>query len=752
MKIQWFLNTSLAVLALAGTSAAFAQTTTTPAEGINGGDIVVTAQKRSQRLIDVPVAVSAIDSDSLATQNLNTLRDYFSRVPGLQYGGSSVASLSVRGVTTGEDVANPTVAIVVDDVPFGSSSYLGRSQIPDFDPATLERIEVLRGPQGTLYGASSLGGLVKYVTRTPSLTDFSGRLEAGANHVTDGSEGYSARGSVNVPIMTDKMALSVSGFYRKDPAFVDNIDPTTGARSEDVNKSEYWGGRAAVAIRPADEIKIDLAAVKQRTKTYGSEAFTTFSITDFRPVFPTNNPASPRYRQLLGDRTTAIQLDEANTDFELYSARIGIDLHFAELTSVSAWSRSRQSSVSDGTNRFGFVLSPYPAYTGVNFVNASSTNKFSQELRLASTGPVIDWLVGGFYTKEDSDTPQELVATGSGSDIVAYAGLNPSTYSDRAVFADFTYHVTPRFDIQVGGRYSGNKQEYSYVQQVDPISESIFGPSSTISSSLQEDAFTWLVSPSFRINRDMMVFARVASGYRPGGPNANLPSIPLTTFGSDRVVSYELGLKGTLPETKLTFDMSVFQIDWKDIQLQNTDTASGFLYFSNGSKARSRGVEAAIGWKGWTGLTVDANATYTDSKLTEALPPQTLGITSLIGRNGDRLPNVPRFTANLSVQQDFTLSDAVTAYVGGAYTYIDDRMGQFVNVATGTRPTLPSYSNVDLRAGLSFSERFDLSIYMRNVFDNRSVLTADNAGGTQTVPTVSFVQPRTVGVVLSGKF
>lgn len=758
MRYQFWLTVSATALALTGASSAHAQTaepaaSQQPDSGIAAGEIVVTAQKRSQRLIDVPVAVSAIDANTLVTQNINTIRDYFSRVPGLQYGGQTVASLSIRGLTTGEAVANPTVAIVVDDVPFGSSSYLGRSAIPDFDPATLERIEVLRGPQGTLYGASSLGGLIKYVTRTPNLTEFSGRAEVGANHVTDGGEGYSARASVNVPIIAEKIALSVSGFYRKEPAYIDNIDPASGVLSKDANKAKYWGGRAALAIRPVDGVTIDLAAVKQRSKSIGDSSLTTYSIDDFRPVFPTNNPLNPRYRELLGDRTAADTLSNARSNLTLYSARIGIDLGFAELTSVSAWSRNRQPTVSDATNRYGFALGPYPGYTALSLVDATRTNKFSQELRLARTGPVIDWLVGGFYTKEHSDTQQAFLARGgSGGDITAYAGLNPSTYRDRAVFADVTYHVTPRFDVQLGGRYSGNKQNYSYVQEVDPVAEPIFGPSSTITSGLKENAFTWLVTPTYRINRDLMVFFRAASGFRPGGPNANLPTIPLTTFGSDRVVNYELGLKGTVLDSKVTFDVSLFQIDWKDIQLQNTDPASGFIFFSNGSKARSRGVEASVGWKPLQGLAIDANATYTEAELARSLPTQTPGITSLIGAKGDRLPNTPKFTANLAVQQNFEVADQITAYVGGTYTYIDDRLGQFVNVATGERPSLPSYSNVDLRAGLGFSDRWDVSVYLRNVFDKQSVLTVDNAGGTLTAPSVNFVQPRTLGIVLSGNF
>lgn len=760
MRKTFLLSVSIVPAVLLATVPAAAQTSPNPgneradppADVSSAGDIVVTAQKRDQRLIDVPLAVSAINSDTLTTQNINGMRDFFSRVPGLQYGGPNAAQLAIRGVTTGERLANPTVAIVVDDVPFGSSSYLGQAQVPDFDPATLEQIEVLRGPQGTLYGASSLGGLIKYVTRKPDLDQFSGRVELGANHVADGGEGYSARGSVNIPVVTDKVGLNVSGFYRRDPAYVDNIDPVSGVRTKDANKAKYWGGRAALSVRPVDGVKIDLAAVKQLSETVGDAAFTTFSITDFRPVFPTNNPANPRYRTLLGDRTTSKVLADGSTSFELYSARVGVDLGFAELVSVSAWSRSKLTKVEDGTNRFGFALIPYPGYTGVTFDNRSRTNKFSQELRLASTGPVVDWLVGGFYTKEHSDTPQSLIATRGSDAITAYQGLNPSSYRDQAVFADVTYHVTPKFDIQVGGRYSGNKQSYSSVQKVDPAAEFLFGPSSTITSGLKENAFTWLITPSYRITPDVMVFFRAASGYRPGGPNANLPTIPLAVFGSDRVINYELGLKGTALDSRVTFDVSLFQIDWKDIQLQNTDLTSGFVFFTNGSKARSRGIEATVGWRPWEGMSVDANATYTDSVLTRSLPPQSAGISSLIARKGDRLPNTPEFSANLSLQQGFDLSENVSAHVGGTYTFLDKRVGQFVNVATGLRPQLPSYSNLDLRAGVKFDRRWELNVYVRNVFDHQGVLTSENAGGTQTVPTVTFVQPRTVGLLLSAGF
>lgn len=756
-SMLWSIGAMTAIVAATGASAQTAagdpQAPAKAPAASTEPEIIVTAQKRDQRLIDVPLAVSVVGADQLTTQNVTTLRDYFTRVPGLQYGGPNAASLSIRGVTTGERLANPTVAILVDDVPVGSSTYLGQAQIPDLDPATLETIEVLRGPQGTLYGASSLGGLIKYVTRTPSLTDFSGRVEVGANHVSHGGEGYSARGSLSVPILTDKVALSVSGFDRRDPAYVDNVDPVSGVRTKDTNKAEYWGGRAALAIRPMEGVRIDLTAMKQIGSRVGDTDFTTYSITDFRPVFPTNNPASPNYRTLLGDLTTAKVLANTRTSFTMYTGRIGIDLGGAELTSITAWSRSRLNTVEDGTNRFGFLLGLYPGYKQVVFNNGSLTNKFSQELRVGGSGPVIDWLVGGFYTTEHSDTQQSLVAArGGGADTAGYTGLNPTRYRDQALFADMTYHVTPRLDVQVGGRYTDNKQRYSAISLVDPAAVPVLGPTSTITSGLSEKAFTWLVTPSYRITPDVLAYVRVASGFRPGGPNANLPTIPLTSFRSDRVTNYELGVKGHLPGSNVTFDVALFQIDWKDIQLQNTDAASGFVFLSNGAKARSRGIEATVGWKPWKGMAVDANATYTDAELSRSLPAQSGGISSLIGAAGDRLPNTPHFTTNLSLQQDFALTSDVSAYVGANYTFIDRRLGQFLNTPGTTRPVLPSYSNLDLRAGVSIQHRWDVSLYLRNLFDERGVLTSSNAGGSQTVPTVNFLQPRTLGVVLSANF
>jgi len=737
---------------------------TGPADAAETGEIVVTAQKREQKLLDVPVAISAISTDTLINQNITSLSSYFSRVPGLQLAGARSSQISLRGITTG-GASNPTIAILVDDVPFGSSTYLGNATIPDFDPATLQRIEVLRGPQGTLYGAASLGGLLKYVTKTPDTRQFFGRVEIGANKVDDGGYGHSIRGSVNVPILADRMALSLSGFLVENPQWIDyyassGAVPATVAAaslSRNANKSKTWGGRAALFVKPFDGVTLNFSAMKQRRDTEGDaegrNLLNVASVTDLRPV-STVPGVAPR-GTLLPDRSTTTGIGLGRFNNELYTGRADIDLGFAKLTSVSAWGRSRLITSSDTTPVFGFLLPFYAAQGGqtTRLANNTELKKFSQEVRLGGEGPLVDWLVGGFYTKEKSDAPQIItVLNGSGSVAgTPYAGLNPSTYREISAFGDVTWHATNRLDIQVGARYADNKQNWSSTTVTEPQVVPIFGPSSVVPASSKDNAFTWLVTPSFKITPDMMIFARVATGYRPGGINTVLPGVP-PTFDSDSVTSYELGLKGSAMDRAVTYDLALFQIDWKDIQLQSTNTANQFVYYVNAPKARSRGVEAQVSMRPWSGFTADANATYTDATLRANLPPNTLETTNLIGAKGDRLPYSAKFTGTLSLDQEIPLNDQLSGFVGGTVVYVGRRYGAFNNIAGAIRPSMPSYTSIDLRAGVSIDKAWRLSIYARNVTDRHGLLNLDSRGGSLARPQANFIQPRTVGFNVSGAF
>jgi len=716
-------------------------------------EVVVTAEKKSERAIDVPISITAVNTEDLANQDLEKLRDYYSRIPGLQYNGDRTYDLSLRGITTGNGTS-PTLAILEDDVQFGAStvSGLGNSHFPDFDPSMLERVEVLRGPQGTLYGASSLGGLIKFVTRQPNLQQFSGRVEAGFESTQGGDIGWTTRGSVNIPIVTDVVGLRVSAFKREDPAWLDNIDPRTGAFSKNVNTADTYGGHAALLVTPMEGLSISLSALEQKR----SARFNSGNVTGIQ--VNTDAAGYPIYSSYINGGPTNLSLGPTADvgDQQLYSARVEADLPAGmHLTSITAWGKSSGTNFQDVTSIFGVLGKIYGAgYPSL--ADSSVTEKFSQELRLSGKIGQLDWRGGAFYTREASNVDQVITFIGNSASVVPYAGLNPATYKERAVFADFTYHFTPQFDLQAGVRWAKNEQLIGSSDVVDSQSIVFFGPSLTGANLTSNDrTVTWQVSPSYHFTADTMGYFRVATGYRPGGPNTIVPNVP-PTFGPDKVTNYELGLKGIVADRTISYDVALFDVEWKNIQLQDTDAVSQFTYTTNGGKARSRGIEAELSWQPYKGLTVAANATFLDAKLAEDVTALS-GADALTGKAGDRLPGSARFTSNLSIQQDFPITGGLSGFVGGNWSFIGERQSTFqLFVPSATDPTvsataprfsIPSYSLVDLQTGVIWNG-WRANLFLRNAFNKLGVVTADSRNGT-SVTSVNFLQPRTVGLDVS---
>lgn len=290
-------------------------------------EIVVTAQKRTERLADVPVPVTAIDAGALATQSQVLLRDYYATVPGLTVapGVQSNQTVAIRGITTG--TGNPTVAILIDDVPYGAATNIGGGRfIPEIDPGDLARIEVLRGPQGTLYGASSLGGLLKFVTRDPSTDDLSGSLQAGMSDVQGGDDpGYSLRGSVNVPL-NDAWAVRASAFTRRDAGYIDNVRTA----QEDVNETTARGGRLSTLWRPSDTFSLKLTALAQELEEDG-QSFDFIALPDLQQSLLAGTGWTERKTQS-------------------YTATLTSKIASAELTSLTGYTINKFSGSTDFGN------------------------------------------------------------------------------------------------------------------------------------------------------------------------------------------------------------------------------------------------------------------------------------------------------------------------------------------------------------------------------------------------------------------
>jgi outer membrane receptor protein involved in Fe transport len=689
-----------------------------PASGLVSGleEVIVTAQKRTERLQDVPVPVTAIGADTLVDTNQMRLEEYYSQIPGLTLtvgDGRGVPMISIRGITSG--YTNPTVGVVVDGTPYGASTNLALGAlVPDIDPSELARVEVLRGPQGALYGASSMGGLLNYVTIEPSTDRAGGRVQAGTSSVYDGDQlGYNLSAAINVPL-SDTFAVRVNGFTRRDPGYIDN--PVRNEKG--VNQGDFTGGHLSALWRPSDNVSLKLSALHQNSRTDGLA----------------RADALPGFGEL--EQDVLIGSGWLEKDVTAYSANLTASLGQVELTSISGYNINEFSDSIDLVP-FSSLTEEVFGVTGTPLLDDVTTKKFTQELRLTTPlGQKVEWMIGGFYTDEDSDVGQVLLAQDADTGEVAglwYDGVGLSTFSELAAFTNLTVHFTERFDVQFGGRQTRIKQTTGGHASGPLVGG---GPVEDEPLDTTNDAFTYLLTPRFKVSPDLMVYARLASGYRAGLPNGTLASGAPPASMPDKTKNYEIGVKGVVLDRTLSFDGSLYRIDWTGIQMIVFDSL-GIGYFTNGSEAKSEGIELSVESTPLPGLTISGWVSWSNAELTEPFPAGA----SNVGSAGDRLPYSTRFSGNLSVQKEFPLASNMTGFVGGAVSYVGDRVGYFR--AAPERQEYPAYTRTDLRAGLKY-ESWTVNFFVNNATDKRGVL----AGGLDASPTYGFthIVPRTVGL------
>ena len=671
-------------------------------------EIIVTAQKREERIQDVPVPVTVLVGSSLADNNQLRIQDYYSSVPGLNVSPAPSAGdqtiLSIRGIAS--PGGNPTVGITVDDVPYGSSTNLGGGNtIPDIDPSDLARIEVLRGPQGTLYGASSMGGLVKFVTLDPSTDGFTGRVQAGLSTVENGAEaGYNFRGATNIPL-SDELAIRISGFTRQDPGYINN--PVLNISG--VNEAETYGGHLAILWKPLDGFSTKLSALVQDIHGYGSNDVDvptpgypqTAALTDLQQIYIKNTGQYDRKVQA-------------------YSLTINAKLGALDLTSLSGYNINSSYDVLDYTY---FFKSPTP------LVTSSKDDKLSQELRFATSfGSYVDWLFGGYYTYESTPTEENYQSLPTLSLTIPY----PTTYDEYAGFTNLTFHIGDRLSIQFGGRESEIRQ--TLLEGAAPKAYS------------KGNAFTYLLTPQFKISEDAMVYARAASGYRAGGPNLNagVAGTP-SEYSPDKTNNYEVGFKGDFLDHMLTLDTSIYYINWKDIQLLLTNYAASppLNYYANGGTAKSDGIEVALEVRPVATFYVRSWVALNDAELTQNFPASS----TAYGLDGDRLPFSSRFSGHIMLHGDFPITGELRGFAEGALSYVGDRVGGFQS--TPERQDLPGYATTDIHLGATY-RAWTTNLFVNNIADRRGVI----GGGIGAFPPFAFtyIQPRTVGVSASRSF
>jgi len=737
----------------------------------NSQAIIVTAQKRAQVLLDVPSSVTVVGGDTLERHQATNFQDYLSLVPGFSINGSTagVTRITLRGANTG-GVAS-TVAIFMDDVPFGSSTGLANGSIlsGDFDPFDLNRIEVLRGPQGTLYGASSFGGVLRYITTAPKLGRFEGRAQAGIETTAHGGLGYNAAAVVNAPL-GDKVAIRVNGFYRKDHGYVDSIGNNPIANflggelgrtmvKDDINDKKSYGGRASLLINPTEAVSVRLTAFAQNLNSGASDAF----------------EADPdTLKPLYGDFTQSrYQPEPTRIKYRVYNGTLDWDLGFANLFSSTAYSTFAEkletdaSFIQDLAATISFLAAtgnplvvdaPVTRPLGLELFQQTATDKFTQEFRLSSpNNEHFEWLIGAFYTHEKSAIdPQNYFATEFGTDIIApdvkqIANIFlHSKYTETAGFANATWHATPRFDVTVGGRLAHNKQRADLV-----IDSDLLGSAAGSDLHSSETVFTYSVAPRYELSDHASVYARVASGYRPGGPNvipAGSPAGVPATYDADRLTNWEAGIKAEAPDGRLwSAELAVYHINWQNIQLFERINNTGIN--ANGGKAKVDGLEASGALRPTPGLTLSANGAYTNGKLKDETPPDTGG------HAGDPLPWVPKWSGALHGDYEFGLGGGLEGFVGASVNYVGKRTTEFgERRLNGSLVKIPSYSEVDLRAGVNVNQ-FRVEAFAHNLFDKRGITDAFAFPAPLTPPSfpngaaaVGVIRPRTIGLTVTANF
>jgi outer membrane receptor protein involved in Fe transport len=728
--------------------------------------VVVTANKRVENVRDVAASISVLDERQLENLGAVSLSDYAAFIPGLQVqndGSPGLTRVSLRGIAALSSGA--TVSTYIDEVPVGSSGiYQGASTLMlDLLPYDIGRVEVLRGPQGTLYGAGAIGGLLKYVTRTPDLSTTEARVGVGVRSVQGGDQGLNLRFGASMPLKDDRLGLRMSFARNEIAAFTDNaVDGR-----ENINGGSQIGARTALSW-DGDSVDLDLGVLHQRIRS-DDRAGVALDPDTQRPLFG-------------DDDDLAWQPRPFSKELTLVSLSADWDLGWGDFVSATGWSQTDTVDQIDSTVQFGEVADlllglPEP---GSSFVRYSfDLDKVTQEFRLQSKGGgTFEWMVGAFYTKEDALQSQfAWLGQRDGSALPApyddmfgtLAIINlPSTYKEYALFANGSWRIGERFKIDAGLRQARNDQWFS-----QNVPTGILAPIGETPGESSEDVFTWSLSPQYRFSDNVMVYARAATGYQPGGPNVALAGMP-PQVDSSMLDSYEIGLKSQFADRRVTLDVSAFRIDWEDIQVASSFNGIGGLV--NGGEATSEGVELSSQFRVTDALTLGLNGAYTDATLKNDFDPTVIpqGAFDVIlwtGLAGDRMPYSPKTSWTATAEYAFSTAGGLNGQVGAALRWVGSRLNDTTErqrvTAAGDPDTLlvpdeitvplelDSYRALDLYAGIG-TGRWELRAYANNVTGEKAWSTLapmDGAlSGARSHLAAVPIQPRTFGLEIDFRF
>ena len=772
-------------------------------------EVVVTAQRRSEVLSRVPASVSAFTTDRMEQLNVKDFSDLVRFTPGVTL-DESTGTVSVRGVNS--DAGDATTGIYIDDTPiqlrslgFGSDNTLPAV----FD---LERVEILRGPQGTLFGAGSEGGTVRYITPQPSLTDYSvyGKTEFSSTQY--GSPNYEAGVAVGGPILDDQLGFRVSGWWRHDGGYIDQVNYMTGAVTDkNTNWTDNLAIHGAMGWEPTGNLTITPSVFFQNRRTHNSDEWWTAFSNPNDGDYITGTP------ELMGNHDRfvlpAVKIDYNLGDVELISNTSYFDRHqevqdysgtlydlsyFQQAVDYGFFPDFETRCKKDdglcgyyrsirhhepgpplllptGPNLPGFgATPPFGFYKAQNVVTNEQQN-WTQEVRLQSndTDSVLSWIIGAFYTHQDQlsieeiNDPQLPALTeylwGDTIENVWGVGLLPNgdDYINNtqghewqtALFGNATIKILEDLKLQVGARVA--KTHFDFTNFADGAQNG--GPTGPDSGKKDETPFTPMTSLTWQITPDNMVYGTIAKGYRIGGANPLFPIVFCTeitveppSYNSDTVVSYEVGSKDKVTD-RLQLSGSVFYLEWNNIQQAVTLPSCGFRFTTNVGTAVSKGFDLEGEWLVTDHLDINFSLGYTDSHYTST--SVAAGLIQAI--KGDKLPGSP---------WNFSIGAQYTAPIMGYESFM--RLDyEFASKETGLTPerdsrtTLfdpglvaePATNVLSLRAGTTI-DRFSVSLFADNLLNSHPRLNLAHQDSGTLLYEATTLRPRTVGLTAAYRY
>ncbi len=651
-------------------------------------EIVVTATKRPIRVQDAGMSLEVLQGGDLEALGALSFSDFVASVPSLDFNTTIPGQnrLTIRGVSALEGVS--TIGMYVDETPVTSNQ---ESQI-DAVLYDLERIEILRGPQGTLYGEGSVGGTIRFISNKPDADKLQAKGRFILSSTKNGGENYSANAMVNLPVVKDKVALRLVGTTRHDAGFVDNL----AIGEKDSNETDIDGVRGTLRIMPTEDVTIDLSVIANRMDSTGAPLISD-GLTNSRPL----NEA-------------------AKDDFDIYSLTLSWDLPGVTLTSSSSYFDREQESV--------VYL---PAFGGLGNITSTDYEAFTQEIRLTSaTDSAFEWLIGGFY--KDADTKINnpinfLVGLEPTGPLVVFSDTDQSV-KQVAVFGEIAYKFTEKLKATAGLRY------YHEKNSTDVLLEGPVLGIPTLAQIVEKklSVVTPRVALTYKVTDDLSTYASVSQGFRAGGVNANPlspPGSPLT-YNDDNVISYELGVTGNMNDGLISVNGAVFYNDFSDYQADIAPQIIGGGTIANVGSAHSLGVEASFIVRPVEGLELRAAGNLVEAELDDDVAG--------VGVKGARLPLVPKHTLSFSGQYQFPVFDGYTATIRAEHNIVGKSYETLANMIEN-----PSYNLTNARLGIE-NEVVGVTLFADNLFDHQA--SYRNLGeplGFFTNP------PRTIGAMLN---